>query len=310
MRYGKRTVNGVIGFGAVLLGMLWAASGKAQTEPEIPGLVIPPTQMGPSTKKEISDRLTWYLTRLARYRAQLQHRQTEMENLLAKIDAAIGDAESQAPFQFRYLDQSARALLVGRCLEQMLEAKLELAAHEAIAESLGTSGQPRVADRNRIEILRTQLQMADAKLRQAQDQLKRVEELRARGVVPDSELAEVQNVHLDAETQLRVLQLELQTAEDELNHPQQAAQVADLRIKNAALRAKIDAANRFLQEMTESGDVEKELRSLQARRARAVASLDLTTKELEVNELRHMHYNSLLELYSQGAAEDEGAEKK
>lgn len=240
---------------------------------------------------------------LAKDIAKLRHQIEEIEK------SADNEADEQ-PQELRYATDTVREELIGRCLQKLLDVRVDIAANKALLEELEKSLEAGKANKEEAN--------AVAKSKQAQKQLlleqikilehetARIEQLKKRGVVSKSEGQEARLKILTLRGELAKLEQVVAVRQNE-SAVQIASRVTDLHLETRRLQAFEEAARRQLEQLARAAKVAHDLKQHQREREQLERRLSLRVDRHE-KVLADLEEAKVLLKQIQGVKDDDKSE--
>lgn len=225
---------------------------------------VPPTMLEKRSVENGFLQINWLEQQFTRQLAELEQKTHETEVMIAHHRKSIAELKSSLPIEFQFVDQRARADVVGRCLQEILEARLELATLKALTKSSDASA-------NKVEVLQARLQVERAQLMISNEREKLViiaknvdqlEKQHKAGVVPMKELDEAKLQLAEAEGKLKLAEYEYHIAQqmvESQNEPSHAETHAQIK----AMEARELAAIKFLNTLNQTADAGHKIEQLE-----------------------------------------------
>lgn len=246
----------------------------------------PPEFFTPGVGTMGLESLEWRIERDRSFAKRLDTRLAELSEARRVIQAESEAMQSRLPIQFQFASDTIKARVVGRCLEELLAAQLDIATNETLIAQLeiAVSEQEAEAEAQSRLMMETRLRSLEAQLALAQQERSRLEVLAEKGLVSQRELSDASMQITTAEANLIEARL---TADREVQArvSRVSDRLVDLRMESAALRAREHAAQVFLERMSSSTVVERELDRLRHR---------ASTVDDQIRELTLQHDEVLL----------------
>ena len=263
---------------------------SAQTDPLKRAKAYPPELLGEDDTKMHLSVIDWQLAQiddeLAEHQKQnekIKEKESSLVDLITRVSATI-------PVEQRVIDQSVRSQLAGRLLEDLIDSKLDIVTQEsAIAElekqaAIAASAAQK-DDRNTIDV-----RAAKSKLMHLENNYSRTKALRKNGTIPIREVEEAEFLFTSARLELEKAVAEAEAISNEA-YSRIAEQIADLRIKLAATKARVAAAQEALNSLAETESMFAKRQSLERdlmgwQNDRRTVSSQLTKLGMQVLELK------------------------
>lgn len=251
---------------AVIISML---SPFADAQEQRPGEFIkryPPEFLIKNVKKNALElerkMLRWQVQRGEMKQEQLEREMTKLQAEIEACEANAAQIANQSPAELRHASDFVREQLINGALQKLLDARVEIAANEALMEKIDARLQafkPNEIEQKRFETrentLRAQLQL----LREKAQFLKAMHE---QGTTDGQMLREAQIRIEGLEGELAELSIEKQLSTRK-STAELSVRLADVRLETYRLRAREKAAETQLAQLAEAAKVASRIRQEQ-----------------------------------------------
>ena len=226
---------------------------------------FPPSSIDSSSAKSALSSIEWQLQLRTALMSRYDENQEKMSIRTEANSALLKRLNSELPPEVRFVDKSIRSQLIGKTMEELLDAKLDLAAREStvvLLEQMLAEGKVS----KQAELRKHQAQMAiDAaklKLGVAQAEYEKVKKLSGKGSKTLNEARTAEYVFEIARIELEsaVLQSEVELAQE---NSELAQRLTEARIEIAPVKARIKAAEKFLSTFVESAQTSTQIEEIQ-----------------------------------------------
>ncbi|MEL7496817.1 MAG: hypothetical protein AAFN77_04360 [Planctomycetota bacterium] len=238
----------------------------------------PPGSLNLKTSKNALVQIEWQSAQLEAQLFEAEKIAARKEAELDQINSMIGDLNQTLPIEVRFVDQQTRSRLVGRVLEQLLDAKLDLAAKKiSIAElekRLAKSNKQNLSDLRKREA-EIDVRAAERTVAAAKNRLVQQQRLHEKGFISKENIDEAQ-----FELDLELLKLEKVKTSVEImsfaGDESISSELVQLRTEIAPIQARIEAAENYLQVFKEAAATEHRINELSRKS-------DMVQKSLNIN---------------------------
>jgi hypothetical protein len=209
--------------------------------------------------------LVWRMKLLNAMHETYAESRKEIQADLAKLDAAIEEEQASLPVEVRFTNAESRSQLVGRVLQLILETRLEIATNDSLLDLLTKTEAERSSESEEVQQLEADLQIAKVENEGIARELEQMLVLRERGLVEKTEALRLQS-------SLEVAQLKLRKMEQAVANARKrpasatAKRLSDLRLETQPLRAKLTAAEAFLETFNSAASKLQKVESLHRER--------------------------------------------
>lgn len=247
--------------------------------------LFPPSLMNPNESELSLSSLKWRLHLLARMEGTYAQSKDEIERQRARLTNDMKLSRETMPEEIRLADADGRSQLVTRVLQVIFEARLDLATAEAeiaMLEQLQQEAESTADDLSlsmEASAAESEVTVAEAQERDRRNQYQIALQALSKGLVPEASLAEKKGDLEVAMAQLR----EAKAKRDMLGKrvkAQSAQQLAELRLKTVPLKARLAAAENYLEKFNEAAPVLNTIEALQQEHTLWSKDLALVAGEL------------------------------
>jgi hypothetical protein len=232
----------------------------------------------------------------------------------------LEDLVNQQPPEVRFLDKAVRSRLIGKIMEELLDARLELATGESsvalLKEMLAEGKQSKQA-----VLIKRQSEMAieaaRLKVGVAEAEYQKTKQLTERGSKSNRD-------YMMAQYTLGIAKIELESAvlrcevESEQQNSEIAQRLTDARIEIEPVRSRIAAAEKYLKQFVDSASLSAKIEEMQRKietrrqdiRVLSGETLRLSQEIEELSVLKSRIERDLKKMEADKDAEKKDAEKK
>lgn len=238
--------------------------------------------------------IDWRIEQLASLQNTYRH---SIEKIAAIVDRSTELSEAysnELPVEIRFTNEETRSRLVGKLMESILDAKLDLATREKEIEILTSRLEQKTSHDSKreleIERAKNAVRAAELKVAVSESEFSKVRKLGKEGLRPSGETEMAQYAY-----ELSRLELEQAKSELELLSNMQkvevANEVAQQRVAIEPIKARIAQAETLLQTFSQSADVITKIRSENRKielyeKDRHLVAEQLTNISREMQELK------------------------
>lgn len=241
--------------------------------------------------------LVWRVEQDERFSDRLHERLHNLSVSREMLDARAEELQNNLPIQFQFASDEIRARVVGRCLEELLAAQLDLATNSTLINELEATAalEEAAADEQQKKAMQLRMRALEQQLDLAHQERARLEALAKQGVVAQRELSDAALRITQAEADLMEVRLAAD-AEIQKRVSRVTDRLVDLRMESAALQARERAAQAFLERMSASTATERELELLRRRADVLDDQISELTMQRDLIEIRIDEARSLADL--------------
>lgn len=209
--------------------------------------------------------LAWRMKLLNATKETYAQSRDEIQTNLAQLDAAIEEVQSSLPVEVRFTNAESRSQLIGRVLQLILETRLEIAANESLLDMLTQTETEKNTDSEEAQQLEVDLQIAKVEYDGIERELHQTLALRKQGLADPTEALRLQSSMDVAQLKLRKME---QAVANARKRPASATaeRLSALRLEIQPLRAKLKAAEAFLETFNRASNKLQKVESLHRER--------------------------------------------
>lgn len=272
-----------------------------------------PEQLEPKAVANVIEQLRWKNAQSSAFRSALDEKLDKMRHKQDQIQAELVKLQDERPSRLRYTSDEMKARLTGRCIEELLTVKLELATTRTMYRQVQQDAEQRNPSKlkKQIQALRMKEDLLNKQRENIAAQVDRISELFKQGAVSSSQVMQAKNEQRQLDAQLADLQVEMATMEEQTTAPARE-RISDLRIQFEAMNARKSAAEEFLAELTDAFRLERSVnRKIEAltkeHELLEQSRLQILTKINEI-EIQSAETQSFLELLEARVSESKKQE--
>ena len=239
--------------------------------------------------------LAWEIERATDAVTRMKRDIDVLEQKIAELEQRMSVLTEDGMGVFAFTSDAVRAELIGRVLERLLDARVDIAAEEALVSHLegnmSKSETEMIAELNAFKAQRDALEGALRTLNVERDRLKA---LHARNAVSKAELMRSEALIRNHEVQIAALDVEKESVARK-EAAKVAAPLADARLSLVAKRAREKMAARQLVEITSAAKFAPRVRQAQREIDRYLSILESRVQQLHEAEVELAESRAFLE---------------
>ncbi len=230
----------------------------------------PPAQWTGDQRSQFESAVEWRIAQIKSVHDELKEARDNIRADLDKITREIEAHESELPRELRFLNEDGRSQLATHILQVLLDTRLDLAVNQEVIARL----EERQPERNEERIAQHELDVLAAQ-KESELKAKEIERLAKLHISGAATSIEIERAKASAEiAALKVKSaraaLDMSTKERE---GAKANQLAELRVQQKPLEAKLESADAFLNTLQDSSERLRKIE--QYRRERELVMRDL-----------------------------------
>lgn len=246
--------------------------------------------------------IDWQMQQLQTALANYQSLRKEAATQSSRLGIEIEALHKKLPIETRFIDSETRSQIVGRILNEILTAKLDMAerlvAIEELEKRLLSSKEKKVTDPLRKKEMQIQMEAAAAEYSMAQSNYQRTSMLAKNNSVSKRDLAQ-------AEFEMQIARLQLERVKIEIDLAQNAGkedvakELSNQRLSVAPIAARLKAAERFLELFVSSNPMNSAIEANKRGLAAIDRKLNNINRQSALVEQKMLETKSLKKLLEQ-----------
>ncbi|MEZ6134926.1 MAG: hypothetical protein R3C53_08460 [Pirellulaceae bacterium] len=264
------------------------------TQPDLISVaqMVPPDSLSQPNLQQTTDAIEWRLKQLKMLQESYSRSKHEISDALAKLNSEAAELQAGLATEVRFTDAATRSQLVGRVVEIMLETKLELAAQEKTIELLEAKQPDDAPANSQLGQLEADVRIAEIEVESAEQQVVRAHQLLANQAISPLEIHKLENALKVAKLRLEQSVLVLKSAADEPTKAR-ANRITELRLDILPLKAKLAAAEGFLEKFSDGAERLNKIEQISRERELWRKDLELVAGESASINREQMQLESL-----------------
>lgn len=255
-----------LAFAGVLLSTTAIAQAQVGTEDVVANAKNLPPSLTTVQAQELNKAvLAWRMKLLSAMHATYAQSREQIQDKLTSLDAELEEVQASLPVEVRFTNAESRSQLIGRVLQLILETRLEIAANESLLDMLTQSETEKNTDSEEAQQLEVDLQIAKVEYDGIERELHQTLALRKQGLADPAEALRLQSSMDVAQLKLRKME---QAVANARKRPASATaeRLSALRLEIQPLRAKLKAAEAFLETFNSTSSKLQQIESLHRER--------------------------------------------
>lgn len=238
----------------------------------------------------------------------------------ARLNLEIDALQEKLPIETRFIDSETRSQIVGRILNEILSAKLDMAerlvAIKELEKRLAGSKGNNAIDTLRMKETQIELETAAAKYALTKTEYERMKKLAEKNSVSNREVAQSEFALQIARLQLERVKIGIDLAQN-AGKEDAAKELSNQRLSVAPIAARLKAAERFLELFVSSNPMNSAIEANKRRLATIDRKISTLNQQAAILEQKMIETKSLKNLLVQqikrdaaNAGEKEASDKK
>ena len=224
--------------------------------------IFPPSELTTSENETNLRAIDWHLERKVHLVKQYRVSVDRIKKELLKLSTEAEHLANEIPSEIRFVNAEVRSRLVGKAMEELLNARLNLATqtvtHTLLEQLHKTKLSTGNSNRGELEI---NVKAAEMKLNVARIVAKKTANLSSKGLKSESEKAMSQYTADIAELELERAKQKLKQGDS--SDSELAKRLANSRIEVEPIKARVVAAEKYLKSFSDSAQIHREIEKVQ-----------------------------------------------
>ena len=254
----------------------------AQEDPVEMAKMYPPRLLKERDNETNLAAINWRLQLTVDLKNRIQQERDSAVVAMEVYSKKLDELNNQLPVEVRFVDNSVHSRLIGKTMEELLDARLSLATRQSSVRQL-ESMLAEEKDSKQARLVQQQsamaIEAAKLKLRVAESEYEKSAKLAAKGYMTESNRMVAQYTLAIAKQELESVVLKAEVDSEQQN-AEIAERLTDARIEIEPIKARVVAAEKFLKTFVDSSKISTEIE--ETKRAWERAKDDLRESDSEM----------------------------